>query len=410
VGTDPSRGARRLRYPAPDSAVTTGLVGALLAITPLSLDIALPALPGVALAFGGDPARAHLVVATFLLGLALGQLAYGPVSDRVGRRPVLLVALALYVGAGVVCALATSLAWLVSGRLLQGLGACAGPVIARAVVRDVHEPVRGAQVLSFAAMAMSLAPIVSAITGGLLMMALPWRSVFVVLVGFGVALAVAVAVALPETNLAWRGTALSFADLAHNYALVATDRTFIGFALTLAAGSVGLFAWISGSPFVLMTWIGLPPHLYGAAFATVNLGQLGGAALSTRLAVRVGIERTIAVGLVFYVTGGIALAALLAGDVRHPAAVIVPMAAFQFGNGLVMPNTLVGAIAPFRRMAGSASALAGFVQMVAGASSGVVLGRLHDGSARPMGLLVLGAALAAVAAFRLLVWGRRSPA
>jgi DHA1 family bicyclomycin/chloramphenicol resistance-like MFS transporter len=159
-----------------------------------------------------------------------------------------------------------------------------------------------------------------------------------------------------------------------------------------------------------MTWLGLPPHLYGAAFATVNLGQLGGAALSTRLAVRVGIERTVAVGLVFYVVGGVALASLLVGGVRHPAAVIVPMAAFQFGNGLVMPNTLAGAIAPFRRTAGSASALAGFVQMVAGTSTGIVLGRLHDGSARPMGLLVLGAALAAAVSFRLLVWGRRPPA
>lgn len=392
---------------ASDSAVFTALLSALLAITPLSIDISLPALPSVARAFGGDAGRAHLVVAVFLVGFAAGQLVYGPASDRFGRRPVLLGGLGLYLAASLVCVGAPSLAWLVAGRLVQGLGACAGPVIARAVVRDVHEPVRGARVLSLAAMGMSVAPIVATVTGGLVVLGWEWRGVFVVLAGFGALLLLAAATLLPETNTGRGRKPLSLAGLAQDYAGLASDRGFVGYVLTLAGGSVGLFAWISGSPFVLMTLLGLPPHLYGLVFATANLGQFAGALLSARLVMRLGIERTVAVGLVFYLAGGLTLAALLLAGVWHAAAVVAPMAVFQFGNGMVMPNTVAGAVAPFPRAAGAAAALAGFVQMVAGALSGMALGRLHDGSARPMTVLVVGSAVSAALAFRLLVWPRR---
>ncbi len=398
--------ARTRAEVAGEEATLTVLLSALLAIPPLSTDISLPALPSIAQAFHEDPGGAQRVVALFLVGFALGQLGYGPASDRFGRRPVLMASLGLYVAAGAGSLAAPSLDWLVVGRLLQGLGACGGPVIARAVVRDVYEPLRGARALSFASLGMAAAPMIGAIAGGAIVLVFDWRGVFVVLVGFGTLLLIAAAFVLPETNIAPDPTRLSLASVARTYVEIAMDHRFLGYVLTLAAGSLGLFAWLMESPFVLMTLHGLPPHLYGLAFAAVNVGTIAGALLSARLVVPLGIERIVGTGLVLYLAGAAALAGLQLAGTSHLATVIVPMALFQFGNGMVMPNTVAGAIAPFRRAGGAASALAGFTQMTAGASTGLILGRLHDGSATPMITLVAVSAVCAALAFVLLVWRR----
>ena len=383
------------------------LVSALLAIPPLSTDISLPALPSIAAAFGEDAGRTQLVVALFLVGFAIGQLGYGPASDRCGRRPVLLAALALYIAASAGILGAPSFAWLVAGRFLQGLGASAGPVIARAVVRDVYAPVRGARVLCLASVGMAVAPGAGAIAGGAIVLAWHWRGVFAALAGFGTLLLLSAAWLLPETNVAFDPTRLSLGALIRRYVTIATDRRFLGYVLTLAGGSVGLFAWLMGSPFVLMTLGGLPPHLFGLAFAGVNIGTICGAVLAARLVVRLGIEGTVRIGLALYLSGAAALVGTLLAGSGHPAAIVAPMALFHIGNGIVMPNTIAGAIAPFPRAAGAASALAGFVQMATGVLSGLVLGRLHDGSATPMTLLVAVSAVSAALFFALLVPRRR---
>lgn len=387
---------------ASDSAAVTALLAGLLAVTPLSIDMPLPALPGLGQVFAGEVAAAQLVVSVFLLGFAGGQLAYGPLSDRFGRRPVLLGGLGLYLAATVACAAAPSLGWLLAGRLVQGLGACAGPVLARAVVRDLHEGARGARVLSLATMGMSMAPMAAPIVGGLVLLVLDWRGIFGVLAVVGVTLLAGVHRLLGETNLARDSAAVDPGQLARTYATLATDRRFVRYVVTLMAGSVGLFAFISASPFVLVTALGLPPHVFGLCFAAVNVGQLSGALLSARLTVRLGIDRMIAIGLALYVVGGLLMAGLAVAGVRHVAVVVGGMALYQFGNGIVMPNTMVGAIAPFPRTAGAASALAGFLQMLAGATAGMAVGRLHDGTARPMALVIAGAAVTAALAFVLL--------
>jgi MFS transporter, DHA1 family, multidrug resistance protein len=387
---------------APDSAAVTALLAGLLAITPLSIDMPLPALPGLGRAFDADVAPAQLVVSVFLLGFAAAQLAYGPLSDRFGRRPVLLGGLGLYLGATVACVAAPSLEWLLAGRLVQGLGACAGPVLARAVVRDVHEGASGARVLSLATMGMSLAPMAAPIVGGLVLLVVDWRGIFAVLAVVGATLLGGVHRLLGETNVVRNPGAVDPGQLARNYGVLVTDRRFVGYVVTLMAGSVGLFTFISASPFVLVTVLGLPPHVFGLCFAAVNLGQLSGALLSARLTGRLGIDRMIAIVLALYVTGGLVMAGLSVAGVQHVAVVVGGMALYQLGNGMVMPNTMAGAIAPFPRMAGAASALAGFLQMLAGAAAGMAVGRLHDGTARPMALMVAGAAVAAAVGFALL--------
>ena len=388
--------------PASDSTAVTALLAGLLAITPLSIDMPLPALPGLGRAFAADVARAQLVVSAFLLGFAGAQLAYGPLSDRFGRRPVLLGGLGVYLAATAGCLAAPSLEWLLAGRLAQGVGACAGPVLARAVVRDVHAGARGARVLSLATMGMSLAPMAAPIVGGLVLLAVDWRGIFAVLALVGVTLLLGVLRLLGETNVARNPGAVDPGQLARNYATLATDRRFLGYVVTLMAGSVGLFAFISASPFVLVTVLGLPPHVFGLCFAAVNLGQISGALLSARLTVRLGIDRMIAIGLALYVLGGLVMAGLSLAGIQHVGVVVGGMALYQLGNGMVMPNTMAGAITPFPRMAGAASALAGFLQMLAGAAAGMVVGRLHDGTARPMALMIAGAAGAAALGFALL--------
>lgn len=389
----------RARPAAAGAPALVALLAGLLAITPLSIDMPLPALPQLARALGTTAARAQLVVSAFLAGFATGQLAYGPLSDRLGRRRVLLGGIALYLAGGLACLAAPSIEWLVAARVAQGLGACAGPVMVRAVVRDLHEGARAARVLSLTAMGSSLAPMLAPVIGGVVLLRADWRAIFAVLVLVGTALLAGVYRLLPETNVDRDPSAVHPGRLLANYLAIASHRTFARYVLTLGAGSVGLFAYISGSPFVLMSLHGLAPHLFGLAFAAVAMGQLSGAVVSARLTVRLGIDTTVRTGLACYLAGGAALALLLALGVRHVAAVVAPMAVFMLGNGMVMPNCQAGAVLPFRRMAGAASALAGFVQMGIGAMTGLALARLHDGTARPMTLMVLGAAVIGVLAF-----------
>jgi DHA1 family bicyclomycin/chloramphenicol resistance-like MFS transporter len=275
-------------------------------------------------------------------------------------------------------------------------------VLARAIVRDVHEGARLARVLSLATMGMSLAPMTAPIVGGLVLLLVDWRGIFAVLALVGLTLLLGVHRRLAETNVRRTPGAVDPGQLARNYAALATDRRFVAYVATLMAGSVGLFAFISASPFVLVTVLGLPPHAFGLCFAAVNVGQISGALLSARLSVRLGIDRTIAIGLALYVAGGLLMAGLAVAGVQHVAVVVGGMALYQLGNGMVMPNTRAGAIAPVPRMAGAASALAGFAQMLAGAAAGMAVGRLHDGTARPMALTIALAAVAAATAFTLL--------
>ena len=382
----------------------TAVLTMLVAITPLSIDMPLPALPDLARALGADVAQAQLVISVFLIGFASAQLVHGPLSDRFGRRRVLLAGIGLYLGASLVCRWASSIEWLIAGRLLQGLGACAGPVLARAIVRDVHSGPRAARILSFIATGMALAPILAPILGGVVLLWSDWRGIFAVLAATSVALLAAVFALVGETNTRPDTSALAPARLAGAFVTILGSRAFAGYALTVALGAVGLFAFISGSPFVLIDLLGLAPQQFGLVFGlAVGGGQIAGAFTSSRLTVRIGLDRMMAVGTILYVLGGLAMAALAWTGTTRPAAVVAPMTVFMIGNGMVMPNGMAGAIIPFPRMAGTASALSGFLQMAAGALGGVAVGHLHDGTARPMATLIAAAGLGAFLLFRLLI-------
>jgi DHA1 family bicyclomycin/chloramphenicol resistance-like MFS transporter len=389
------------------SPAVTILLAALVALGPVSTDLYLPSLPGLVSAFATDVAEVQLTLSVFLVGLAGGQLVYGPLSDRFGRRPVLIAGLVIYAGATVACALAPSMGVLIGARFLQAVGACAGPVLGRAIVRDVHGREGAARILSYMAAAMALAPAVGPILGGFLEVWFGWQANFVALLVYGVAGLAATLVLLPETNAHKDEAATRPLRIVGNYGALVRHREFLGYALCVAFAYSGIFSFISGSSFVLVDVIGLAPDQYGFCFAAIVVGYIAGTAIGGRITRRHGIDRMVALGAAVSIAGALVLVALgwFGPDAGYAgaAAIVLPMMVFMAGTGFVMPNSMAGAIGPFPQMAGSASALLGFLQMGVGAGVGIGVGHLHDGTARPMTTAIALAAVLVLLCHRFLV-------
>lgn len=375
------------------------LLTALVAFGPISTDMYLPSLPTIGEDLGADVGRVQLTLSLFLAGFALAQLIAGPLSDRFGRRPVLLGGLALYTVASVGCLLAPTIETLTAARFVQALGACTGSVLGRATVRDIHGPEQAARVLAYMGSAMALAPMVAPMVGGYLVAWSGWRSVFAVLVGFGGLLLLAVLIAFGETNRHKDEAATHPGRMMANYLELLRHPLYRGYMLTVAFVFCGLFAFISGSSFVLIGLFGLEPHVYGLSFGLVVAGYATGSMASGKLTLRLGIPRLVAAGCWVALAGGGTLFVLAYLEVMAVAAIVAPMMVFMVGVGLVLPNALAGAIGPFPRMAGAASALTGFVQMALASAAGALVGQLHDGSALPMASVI-----AAMAGLTLLCW------
>lgn len=395
--------------PVAAAPVTLGFAALLTALTgfgPLSTDLYLPALPGLVPAFGSDVATVQLTLSVFLVGFAVSQLVYGPVSDRFGRRPALLAGITLFIGGTVACALAPTIEALIAARFVQAVGACSGPVLARAVLRDVAEPRQAARLLSYMSMTMAIAPAVGPIVGGLLTDAFGWRSNFWLLLVFGGLMLVMVAAALRETNRRLNPLATRPLHLARAYAGLLSHRSFLGFATIVAGTYSTIFSFISGSSFVLVDGFGLSPVAYGLCFGIQVIGYIAGAFRAGRLTMRLGIERMVAVGTTMMVAGAVAMAGLAWAGVASLVAVLAPFILVMGGAGLTLSSGIAGAIAPFPHMAGTASSLLGFLQMLIAASVGAVIGHATGSDAVPMATAILLSALAAFAGERLLIRGR----
>jgi DHA1 family bicyclomycin/chloramphenicol resistance-like MFS transporter len=391
-----------------NSLPVTALLTALVALGPISTDLYLPSLPGLARDFGTGVDQVQLTLSVFLVGLAAGQLVYGPLSDRFGRRPVLLTGLAIYAGASVVCMLSPSIALLVAARFVQALGACVGPVLGRAIVRDVHGREGAARVLAYMSAAMALAPAIGPILGGVIEQWFGWRINFLALVLYGgLGLAIAWRM-LPETNAAPDPEAARPLRILLGYRGFLGHRAYLGYTLCVACAYSGIFAFISGSSFVLQEVVGLGPVAFGLCFAGVVVGYMIGTVIAGRLSRRLGIDRLIALGAAVAVGGGALLLALAAAEVAPRGlagalAIVGPMLLFMIGVGLVLPNSIAGAVGPFPRAAGAASALLGFTQMTVAAAVGIAVAALYDGSAVPMTAAIALVAVGIYLSFALLV-------
>ena len=376
------------------------LLTAVVGLGALSIDMFLPSLPAISAAFAAPPATVQLTVTLFLMAFATAQLVYGPLSDRFGRRGVLIGGLALYAAAGIACALAPSIAVLIGARVLQALGGGAGPVVARAVIRDLYEPERAARVLSYMAMVQSLNPMLAPVLGGYVHERFGWRAVFYVLAIAGALLTALMAAGVRETNVRRDPAALRPGAMSRNVATLLTDRRYLAYVLVNALMFGGQFAFISGSAFVLIGLIGVSPSVFGICFGTVALGIMTGTVLSGRFGARLGLDRTIACGTGLGAAAGLVLAALAWSGILTVVSIVAPMYVFAVGLGLTLPNGMAGAIGPFPSMAGLAAAVAGFLQMTGSALYGVAVGHFDDGTARPMTTAIALAGLTALLCFR----------
>lgn len=360
------------------------LLTTLVALGPLSTDLYLPALPGLTQVFATDVARVQLTLSVFLAGFAVAQLFYGPLSDRYGRRPAMLVGLGVYLLSSVACMLAPSIDTLIAARFFQALGACAGPVLGRAIVRDVYGPVQAARVLAYISGAMAIAPMIGPFIGGWLTVWFGWRANFAALVLFSAVQTAVVFTMLRESNAHRDPTATQPRRILENFRVLLASRRYLGYLLCVSFTYAALFSFISGSSFVLIDLHGLSPQWFGASFGVVVTGYICGTLVTGRFTLRLGPPRMVWMGALLGAAAGTLMVVLALFEVRSVWAILLPMFAYTAATGLVMPNAHGGALAPYPKMAGVASALMGFVQMALAAAVGIVVGHIYDGTAIPM--------------------------
>jgi len=391
------------RAPARSRASTVRLVvvlGAVNAIGPLSIDMYLPAFPDIARGLHAGASQVQLTLTTCVAGLALGQLVVGPLSDRLGRRRPLIAAMTIYALASVCCAVAPTAPALMALRLVQGLAGAGGIVIARAVVRDLHSGAAAVRLFSSLMLVTGLAPILAPLAGGQVLSGTSWRGIFVVLAGLSALLAVLVALGLRETLPPERRSHHGLRRTLQTMRGLLRDRWFVGHALAGGLGFGALFAYISGSSFVLQGIYGVSPQLYSVLFAMNGLGLIAGSQVNARAVGRFGPARLLRAGLLtIAASAGALLAVVLAGGLGVWA-VLVPMFVIVSSLSFVLPNSTALALADHAAVAGTASALLGVGQFLIGAAVAPLVGAGGTDSAVPMAVVMTGVALAALAARR----------
>ena len=355
------------------------LLVVLAAIGPMALNLPLPAVPGLARYFETDPGTIQLTITLYLAGMAVAQLVLGPLSDRYGRRPVILGALAVTAAMSLFAALAASAAMLILARVLQSFGAAAGQVIGRAIIRDVFDKDRAASMIGWVTMAMVVAPMISPSIGGLMSETIGWRWVFAATAVIAAVTLALAAIRLPETRAVVSSPTVG--QLLRDARDLVRNRMFLGYLLIGALSSVTFFSFVGGAPHATVTLMGQSSTAYGLWFMVNACGYMLGNAVCGRYAARFGSDRLIRWGSVMMLAMAlIQFAIALAGWMVHPVWLFLPQAAIAFANGLQLPGAIAGAVSVRPEAAGSASGFVGFSQMGLGAlaaqASGTLVGSL----------------------------------
>ncbi|UIF90485.1 Bcr/CflA family multidrug efflux MFS transporter [Cupriavidus sp. UYPR2.512] len=386
-----TRAASPARFPA-----WLLICGSLMAIAPLSIDMYLPSFPSLAGDLGVDIGQVQLTLGTFLVGLALGQAFYGPFSDRFGRKPPLYVGLCLYVAAAVGCALARSVESLMLWRFLQALGGCAGMVMARAVIRDRLEAHESARAFSSLMLVMGVAPILAPIVGGAILTISGWRAIFWVLAVAGMLILLLVHLRMEESLDRRHAAPLRLGTVAKSYAELLRDREFLGYSLSAGFGSAGMFAYISGSPFVLIELHGIAPSHYGFVFGANALGLITMSQLNARLVRGRSLDQVLGGALLAACVAGLALAVAAFAGVAVLPVLLAGFFVFIGALGCVSPNASALSLAHQGHRAGTASALMGTLQFSLGTLGGAAVSLWRDGTALPLGVVMAACGAGAV--------------
>lgn len=368
---------------------TTGLtfiiiLSALMAVTSLSTDIYLPAMPVMASDLKGN---AELTITGFLMGFCIAQLIWGPISDRFGRRLPLFIGMGLFVTGAVGCALSTDIVHIVFWRVFQALGACTGPMLARAMIRDLFSRTRAAQMLSTLMVIMAIAPIAGPLIGGQMIKITSWHAIFWLLGIIGTLLLISL-FWLPETLPEENRSQASVSGAFHNYYALLTNTKFMRFTLCLAFYYVAAYAFITGSPFVYITYYGVEPQHYGWLFAVNIVGLMAMSIANRRLVHRYPLETLLKFAVVIAALAAIVLAAaskLTSGGVIF---IIAPVFVFFSMNGIIAATSTACALDAVPNVAGSASALVGSLQYGSGIISSLLLALLSDGTPWTMGWII----------------------
>jgi DHA1 family bicyclomycin/chloramphenicol resistance-like MFS transporter len=378
------------------------LIIGFLMLQPLSTDLYLASLPHLATAFGAPASKVQLTLSMFVAGFGGAQLVIGPLSDRHGRRPVLLAGLALYVGASLLCAAAPGIDLLIVARFLQALGCCSAIIIARAIVRDAWAPTDSAGVIARASSWLSLAPLLGPILGSYLQVSFGWRAAFVAHAILGACLLAAVLLRLPETNAHKNPRATELAGLLQNFRLVLGAREFWANALPGALSYGAIFAFISGSSLVLIGVLQVPTAWFGYCFGFGVSGYLGGTILCRRLLPKFGQAVTQRIGATASLAAGALFLAALGLGAVHWALVVAAMFLIMGAHGINFPIAQSGAVTPFPRQAGTAAGLMGALAMAVAFLVGTVTGATFDGTLTPLAAIVCALGAAIFASVRLL--------
>jgi DHA1 family bicyclomycin/chloramphenicol resistance-like MFS transporter len=378
--------------PDPARRPTAGrilLLGAMTAFGAMSIDLYLPGLPVIAHDLGASAERVGLTVATYVAGQAVGQLFWGPLSDRRGRRGPLFAGIALYVGASVACALAGSMLLLLLARFAQGLGGCAAMVIARAIVRDEHDEAGTARTLSWLTLVMGMAPILAPSLGALVLDAAGWRAMFWLLAGFGALVFAAAFLALPETRAAPERAAASAATPFATYWRLLGHRRLLGYLMTGGFASAGLFAYIAASPALFIEGFGLSPAHYAWVFGANGIAFVLAAQVNRRLLAIWSPDRVLSITLPLTAAVAALFALLALAGLASLWVTVVALFALLAGFGFQVPNTAAGAMSVDPRHSGSIAALQGAASFGIGAGAAALASALSDGTPRPLALVTL---------------------
>jgi DHA1 family bicyclomycin/chloramphenicol resistance-like MFS transporter len=394
----------------PSFARSAIVLGLLTAVGPFAIDMYLPALPEIAADLGTSDAGAQATLVGYFIAVALCQVVYGPISDSFGRKPPLYFGMALYAAGALACSVAPSIGWLVAARFVQGMGACAGMVIPRAVVRDLHTGPEAARLMALIMLVFSVSPILAPLFGSLVAEFADWRWIFVAtsLIGFlGLALN---ALLLTETRPPERRLPFHPATVVRNYATLLRDRHFVGVVLIGAFGMASFFAFLASASFIYIDRYGLTPTGFSVAFAVNAVAFIGSAQLTGVIGRRFGLRRMVLGGLVYYVvTTWLLVAATIAG-IDNLYFLIVGLLVSAAGMGLVVPSVAVLALEHHGPHAGSASALLGTIQLVTAAAVIAVVGLVSDGTVLPMVLIMAGCGAVALVMGLLSLTGGPKPA
>ena len=383
----------------PGTFAMTVLLASLSALGPFSTDTYLASLPHIGAELNAPSDQVQLTLSAYLIGFSFGQIVYGPIADKYGRKPVMIVGLCGYVLAAIFCTLATSVTMLIVARTIQSFAAAAPIILARAVVRDLFEGQSAARELSVMTSISGMMPVAAPILGGVLQVAFGWRSVFVTMTIGGLVLLTVVALLLPETLRHRQEGPLSFRSVLASFGIVGRNRAFRAYVGIQAMGFAGLFCFISASPFILQNLYGFPPLQFSLTFACASICFLAATFVNRRLTPRFGIDGTIGIGTAFLMAGGLLQLVGVLLLPQSPIAFFVPGMVFFAGIGLLLPLLVASALMPFPERAGAASSLMGLCQMVFAAVVGAVLSRMIVTSALPLAIVMAAMGIAAFAIF-----------